>query len=116
MLTDVKALRGRELRDLQLRSPLAPRSDVAAWVTSREQGGSVLASVEARNLGLGAVLVVRARDHQLLERLRLAQIVVPANARRFAVPGAIQTLDGVDDAAIGGMIGSETTRTSSWRS
>ena len=55
---------------------------------------------QAWHLGLGAVLVVRARDHQLLERLRLAQVVVPANARGLAVAGASKPFDRVDDAAI----------------
>lgn len=39
--TKTVILRGfitRELRDQQLRPQLAPRSDVTAWVTSREQG------------------------------------------------------------------------------
>jgi hypothetical protein len=34
----LRAFIGRELRDQQLRSQLAPRSDVTAWFTSREQG------------------------------------------------------------------------------
>ena len=34
----LRAFIARELRDQQLRSQLASRSDVAAWLTSREQG------------------------------------------------------------------------------
>lgn len=51
--------------------------------------------------GLRAVLVVRARDHQLAERLRIGDAVVPPQPRGFTVASPGESLDRVQDPPLG---------------